>query len=438
MQQVISLGFKPRTWQAEVFRAILRFTILVVHRRGGKTLLAILRLVDAALRFTGGRGEFAYIAPELKQAKGIAWDYLKSYACKVPYTQVNEAELWVRFPNGARIRLYGADNPNSLRGYYFDGVVLDEVAQMKPEIWGEILVPALADRKGWALFIGTPHGINLFSELFFAAEAAGWCAKKFTVYDTDVFTPQEIDEFKKSMTERQFRQEMLCDFQAANDDALIPIDAAIAAEQRVILEQQISFAPKILGVDVAWNGGDRCVIFPRQGLCSFKPTVIPGLAEKSFSARVANVIERWGADMTFVDNTGGYGGEVVSRLKDAGYMVRPVVVSEKPVQPRFLNLRAEMWFKMAEWIKDGALPQVEGLRDELCAPCFDNNNAAAKFQLEAKDEIKKKIGRSPDIADALALTFAYPVAKREAMPIIGETYGRAKTEWDPVGGGRDE
>jgi hypothetical protein len=124
---------------------------------------------------------------------------------------------------------------------------------------------------------------------------------------------------------------------------------------------------------------------------------------------------------------------VVSRLRDAGYMIRPVVVSEKPANPRFLNLRAERWFKMADWLKEGALPQADGLIDELCAPSYSNSNAASKLQLEAKDEIRKKIGRSPDIADALALTFAYPVARREAAPIIGETAHHAKTEWDPIG-----
>ena len=98
-----------------------------------------------------------------KRAKAIAWDYLKKFTSPIPGVSTNESELWVELPNKARIRIYGADNPDSLRGLYFDGVVLDEVADMKPEVWTSIILPALLDRVGWADFIETPKGINLFS-----------------------------------------------------------------------------------------------------------------------------------------------------------------------------------------------------------------------------------------------------------------------------------
>ena len=99
-------------------------------------------------------------------AKAIAWSYLKHYTSPIPYCKINEGELSIILPNRATIRIFGADNPDALRGLYFDGVVMDEVAQMKPEVWGEIIRPALADRKGWAVFIGTPKGINLFSQMY--------------------------------------------------------------------------------------------------------------------------------------------------------------------------------------------------------------------------------------------------------------------------------
>src|SRR4051812_27503527 len=124
-ERQIDLGFRARGWQAEVFRNLTRFSVLVVHRRGGKTVLAIMRLIDAALRCSKKDGRFAYLAPELKQAKDIAWSYLKQYSALVPGVQINESELFVLFPNGARIRLYGADNPDAMRGRYFDGIVID-------------------------------------------------------------------------------------------------------------------------------------------------------------------------------------------------------------------------------------------------------------------------------------------------------------------------
>ena len=136
--------------------------MIVAHRRAGKTVGMIVHLILQAHKSKLKRPRFAYIAPFYRQAKTIAWDYLKHYGRMVPALRISESELWVEFANQARVRLFGADNPDALRGQYFDGAVLDEVAQMRPAVWGEIVRPALADRRGWAVFIGTPKGQNLF------------------------------------------------------------------------------------------------------------------------------------------------------------------------------------------------------------------------------------------------------------------------------------
>src|SRR5690606_35091008 len=115
--------------------SLRRFSVLVIHRRAGKTVLAIMRLIASALRNEQQAPRYAYIAPQLNQAKDVAWSYLKHYGLKVPGAVANESELYVEFPNGARVRVYGADNPDRLRGIYLDGVVLDEVADMKSEVW---------------------------------------------------------------------------------------------------------------------------------------------------------------------------------------------------------------------------------------------------------------------------------------------------------------
>jgi hypothetical protein len=412
---LIDLGFRARDWQARCFKALKRFSVLVVHRRGGKTVLAIMRLVDAALRLDRPMGRYGYLAPHLKQAKRISWKYLLEYSMKVPGTIKNETELWVQFPNGARIQVFGADQPDSIRGDYFDGVVIDEVAQIKRELWGSVVRPMLADRKGWALFIGTPKGINLLSEIYYAALSdPEWFAAVFTCYDTDALAPEEIESIKNdpTSTEMQFRQEMLCDFTASSANTLISIEQAMDATHRKLEPRLYTFAPKILGVDVAWEGGDRCAIFPRQGLMGFPPTIVPGLPEKTFVTTVANAIEEHRAAMTFVDTTGGYGGEVVSRLKDLGYgkRVQGVVFSWKASNERYSRLRDEMWFKMADWIKSGAaIPNLSALISELCAPMYSNDNVGNRLKLESKDDIRARLGMSPDIADALALTFAFPV-----------------------------
>ena len=134
--------------------------------------------------------------------------------------------------------------------------------------------------------------------------------------------------------------------------------------------------------------------------------------------------------MTFVDTTGGYGGEVVSRLRDAGHLVEPVVFSWKAADERFSNLRSEMWWKLAAWIKEGAaIPPDTSLLSELCAPTYSNDNAANRLKLESKDEIRSRLGVSPDLADALALTFAFPVVKLHGGQL--REGGHALTDFDP-------
>lgn len=425
----VQLTPEPRRWQAEAYQRLRRRSVLVVHRRGGKTVLAITRLVDAALRCDLERGRYGYIAPLLKQAKGIAWDYLKAYARQIPGTKIQEGELWVQFSNGARITLYGADNPDSLRGLYFDGVVIDEVAQIKKELWEAVVAPALGDRMGWALFIGTPKGINLFSELYFKALAdPAWYAAVYTCRDTDALTAEELADAEARSAPTVFRQEYLCDFAASSDNNLISIEDVLSASGRHLRPDQYEFAPKILGVDIAWQGGDRSVIFPRQGLASFMPRIEQGLPEKAFAAVVGECIKVFNPDSVFIDTTGGYGGEVVSRLRETGHVVQEVVFSWKAFNPRFMNIRAEMWFKMADWVKSGAaIPPNTELQSELCSPTYSNDNASNRLKLESKDDIRGRLGASPDLADALALTFAFPVAQRSQ----GHQAGRVLTDWDP-------
>ena len=196
---VVDLGYRPRQWQRICHMERKRFTVLALHRRAGKTELAIMELVDKALRFDKPLGLFFYIAPFLKQAKAITWARLKQRLAPMiqrKLVEVSEVDLSVTFPhNGATIRIFGADNPDAMRGVRLDGVVIDEVAQIKPTVWIDIIQPALSDRKGWALFIGTPKGVNLFSELYYRAKTLpDWHAALFTVYDTEAIDADEVEQ----------------------------------------------------------------------------------------------------------------------------------------------------------------------------------------------------------------------------------------------------
>lgn len=193
-----------------------RWASLVVHRRAGKTVATVNDLIKGALTCSNKDPRFAYIAPLYKQAKDVVWQYLKYYALSVPGAVAHESELRVDFPNGGRVRLYGADNPDALRGIYLDGVALDEYADMNPRVWGEVIRPALSDRKGWAVFIGTPKGKNAFYDLHTTAEGDdSWFSMLLPASESGLIDAEELADARKSMTEEQFEQEFECSFSAA-------------------------------------------------------------------------------------------------------------------------------------------------------------------------------------------------------------------------------
>lgn len=409
---VVDLGYRPRKWQVECHSKRKRFTVLALHRRAGKTEMALRQLTDSALRFSDELGLFFYVAPYLKQAKTIAWTRLKQIVTPLVHrglAEINESELWVRLlSNGAMIRVYGADNPEAMRGVRLDGVVIDEVADVKPETWLEVLQPALADRKGWAVFIGTPHGVNLFSQLFMGArEQPDWYAALYTAYDTEALDADEVERYRRSVDENTFKREMLCDFGASGEDQLISLTDVFEAARRHVRLDQYGHAARVIGVDPARFGSDRSVVFKRQGLYAHQPLVYRGLDNMALADKVAQEIERFKPDAVFID--AGNGAGVIDRLRQLHHDVIEVPFSGAPSQPRYLNKRAEMWFELREWLRaGGVIPDVAELKQDLAAPTY-KFTPADKIQLESKDDIKARGLPSPDLGDALALTFAFPV-----------------------------
>ena len=212
----VSTGYRPRRLQAEIHRSLKRFNVLVCHRRFGKTVLCVNELIDRALANGRPRPRYAYIAPLYRQAKQVAWDYLKTYAGVVPGARFNETELRADLPGGRRIQLFGADNPDALRGIYLDGVVLDEYAQMPPRLWTEVIRPALTDREGWAVFIGTPRGRNAFFALYQHAVAdPTWYAALHKASGSGVISAAELAAARRDMAEEEYAQEFECSFEAA-------------------------------------------------------------------------------------------------------------------------------------------------------------------------------------------------------------------------------
>jgi len=194
-----------------------RMAIALMHRRGGKTVWAIAELVADIVSCDLHRPQGAYLCPQQNQAKRVAWGYVKDITADIPGMSYNNSELLATFPNAGTIRLLGAENCDSLRGMYLDSVVLDELAQMEPRVWGEIIRPCLADRAGRAICIGTPMGrMNTFHRLWKRAEGLpDWSRHCYTWRDTQVLPAAELRAMRREMSPEEWRQEMECDFTAA-------------------------------------------------------------------------------------------------------------------------------------------------------------------------------------------------------------------------------
>jgi hypothetical protein len=418
----VNLGYYPRDWQREVHRSLRRFSVLALHRRAGKTVLAVAELVDKAIkadRRPQAPPRYAYIAPFKNQAKTIAWAKLKLRVGPLIASgavKIDAAELKVTFlHNDATITLFGADNADAIRGDYFDGVVMDEVAQMEPDVWHDIVRPMLADYLGWALFIGTPNGVNLFSELYQAAARglAGWFARSYTVYETNALDPVEVETMRQSMAPQSFEREMLCSFDVPGVNQLVSTVDIIEAQRRHLRPEDYQFAPKIIGVDPARFGDDRSVIVKRQGLLVHPPIVLPGIDNSALVDRILDEKLRWGADAIFCD--AGQGAGVIDWLRRLGHDCVEVWFNGKPSQPQYYDKRTEIWCEMAETIPMMSLPpDPKGdMKRDLTAPCYKFERDSKK-RLESKDDVKKRILMSPDIGDALAVTWAQPVAVKTA------------------------
>lgn len=215
-EREIVIPYSPRLPQLKIHEALAdnRFVVVVAHRRMGKTVSAINQLVKSAIECNRERPRFAYIAPTYSQAKRVAFDYLTHYTRPLGAV-ANIAELRVDFWD-RRIQLYGSENPDSLRGQYFDGVILDEIGDQNPKIWNEIIRPALADRQGWAMFIGTPKGQNHFKDLRDRAESEpSWKLLEFKASQTGIVNQDELNAAKREMGDEKYEQEFECSFSAA-------------------------------------------------------------------------------------------------------------------------------------------------------------------------------------------------------------------------------
>lgn len=251
----IAIAYTPRDAFMPFHNRAQRWACLVAHRRAGKTVAAVNDIIRAAVTCKTPSPLFGYIAPYRSQAKSVAWDYLKRF-CKPIAKAANEAELQIDLINGARIRLFGADNADAMRGLGFDGIFMDEYGDFRPSVWGHVIRPTLSDKQGWAVFGGTPKGKNQFWDIYQTAKLAPkeWFLLRLTATDSGILPQSELDAVKAQITTDQYMQEYECSFEAAILGAYYGVEMREASDQGRITA--VPYDPSI-PTYTAWDLGYR-------------------------------------------------------------------------------------------------------------------------------------------------------------------------------------
>jgi hypothetical protein len=391
-------------------------------------------------------GTYYHCLPTYNQGRKVIWDgrdkdgfKFTDHFPKDLRKSTNNTEMKIEMRNGSIWQIVGADNYDSVVGANPVGIVFSEwaVSDKYPDAW-DYFRPMLAENGGWAVFIYTPRGRNHGFELYqMALRNPEWFCQLLTVDDTGAITKADIEsERQAGMSEDMIQQEFYCSFIASVENIVIPFDLIQGAIGRNV---SYSGAPKIAGLDVARFGNDRTALVVRQG-GQIVHVETWNMADSVMTA--GRVMDRFRArmfDVVAVDSI-GIGAGVVDILKANNIPTVGVNVSETPSSndSRFNRLRDELWWKARQWFEDrscgisaGIMPRVA---QSLVADIQDiryEYTPTGKIKIEGKDDMKERLGFSPDIGDALCLTFAAEGRyRRDQRP---QQRGGVISNWDRKG-----
>lgn len=257
MARNVRIKLIPRDWAVPYLKRTNDRACLVVHRRGGKSFACLQDIIARAHNYQRRGMEsaplrYGYFAPTQAQAKKIAWNYLKNFTQKIPGVQKNEAELWIKFQNGAEIGLYSGENYERARGLYFDGVVMDEYADIPPDAWESVIEPCLIDYNGWATFIGTPKGKNAFWRTYqHSLKDPEWFSLCLKASESGVIPKDVLKKLEATRDPKVFAREFECDFSADIPGAIY----AAEMEESLKAGRVLDFNPSKSGVWTTWDLG---------------------------------------------------------------------------------------------------------------------------------------------------------------------------------------
>lgn len=338
--------------------------------------------------------------------------------------------------NFAAARTGRKENPEALQGFHADTLLflVDEASGIPDQVF-EVARGALSTPGARVIMAANPTRTTGYFYKAFHRNREDWERLTFSSVDSPLVTAEYVEEMRKEYGEDGdiFRVRVLGEFPKSGDLQFIPASLVETAQGRYWRETEWDFAPVLLGVDVSAFGGDRSVIFLRQGLYSRVLWTGREVETATLAGLVARFEDEQNAEAVFVDATGvGFG--VASNLRQMGRHPFAVELGGAATQDRFLNKRAECWGLMKEWLEQGGwIPKDDTLRDDLCGPEY-GYTPTGKLQLERKEKMRARGLASPDLADALALTFAAPVrGRKEALRRL-EAESHAAPQRDPKKG----
>lgn len=418
MSITLPYNFQPRDYQIPLWEAIFgdkyRRGVTVWPRRNGKDLIYWNACIAKAMQRVG---LYFYIAPYYNQVRHIIWEgadkngrRFLDYIPRELIAHKTQVDMRIELVNGSIIKLLGSDVVDRIVGTNPICIFFTEFSLHKPEAW-EYLRPILAENEGEAWFNGTPRGLNHFYKMFEMSKRDPlWYTQYLTRDDTGIPTDAAIREDRLSgMPESLIQQEYYVEWTASTEDTLIPLDIVKPCLDAQIHEQDYNFKPRIMGVDVAYAiKGDKSCIAKRQGRYLHPIRRFQGADNMALATEVSQEINTWHPDAVFID--AGRGEGVISRLWNLGYgdLIVPVHFSGTSYSDLYMNKRAEIWCKMRDWFMEANTPSIphdDDLVSDMTSPTFWTNDRGF-IQLESKKDIKKRLKRSPDAGDSVALTFA--------------------------------
>jgi hypothetical protein len=437
----ISLGYEPRKFMVPFHQRTQRFSCIVAHRRAGKTVGSLLDTIHRALKKpVGTDARYAFCGPTYSQIKDVVWSYLKEFTRPLPHTSIHEHDLRVTLLNGAMIRLYSLDSMayDRMRGLYLDGCTIDEYADCDPRALGEVIRPALSDRRGWLSLIGTAKGRDAFYRVWREARKnpQDWYTARLRASETGVIPPDELEQMRRMMGPNEYARELECSFEVEGVDQLVPGYLIETAHTRTAPRDPEQ--PTIFGLDVARYGDDRTVLVVREGNRLVDGRVWKNIDTMECANHVQALAATYRPRMICIDGV-GVGGGVIDRLRHLGHTnVEDVNLGKLARdQRKFADLRAECYAKLVDWLKERGcfhenFPLTSDIEEDLTSLLYEIDHRG-RMKVQSKDSLKKKGMPSPDVADAAVLTFAVDFPTYDVARLIGREkhYGYAAPVAEP-------